>query len=319
MRVVYGLENLDRPCGPAVLTIGNFDGVHLGHQDIFREEVSQAQRRGLLSVVMTFEYNPLRVLAPERAPPTLAPLELKLASIKRFGLGLAVVLRCTRETLDLRAEEFIRDVLVKCFELEVIVEGPNFRFGKDRVGTVEFLIEQGPKFGFETIKVEPHEADLPGMGKQMISSSLVRRFLSEGMVDLAEVCLGRPYELVGRVVPGVGRGRSLGFPTANLDTGEQMLPAAGIYAAWVQVDGGERPCAVNIGPSPTFGEYGAAVEAYIIDYSGELYGRQLGLKFKERLRASRKFESRSDLVDQIRQDVEAVKELLRVRRDRVEQ
>lgn len=310
MRIVHGLELLEAPFGPVVLTIGNFDGVHVGHQDIIRYVVAEAEQTKRTSVVMTFEHHALRLLAPDRAPPVLMPLDEKLAMIESLGVQLAVVVQPTRELLAMTAEQFIQELLLRHFRLDVIVEGPNFRFGHDRAGTIELLIQQSNRLGFQAVRREPVYVDLPGAARTMVSSSVIRELLRSGQVASAAVCLARPYGVVGTVTRGQGRGRSLGFPTANLETGEQMLPRAGIYAAWGQIDGEQDyPAAVNVGPSPTFDQHRPMVEAFLIgfDQDVDLHGRTMRVKFIDRLRSQKKFDDRVALVEQIRCDVEAVR------------
>lgn len=312
MDVVNGLENLGESCEPTVLTIGNFDGVHRGHQKIIQQVSSLAEVRGLTSTVMTFDQHPLRLLAPERSPEPLMPMDMKLSIMERFGARRVVVAKCTKELLGLEPGAFVREVVVGAFRgnVKFVVEGPNFCFGKDRAGTIDFLVDRGREVGFETILADPVEVDLPELGRRMVSSSLVRQLLGQGRVDLASMCLGRPYELVGNVIYGVGRGKGLGFPTANLATNEQMLPADGIYAARVRVDDCDYPAAANIGPVPTFDEYKTVVEAFLIDFEGDLYGRRLGLKLVRWLRSPQKFETVPALVEQMHRDVTQVRQIL---------
>jgi len=317
MRIVYGLEHLELPCEPAVVTIGNFDGMHLGHRKIIGRVISLAEERGLLSVVLTFEYHPLRLLAPQRAPEVLMPIQARLDAMQELGVQLAVVANCTREFLSMDPDTFLRDLLIPHFQLKVIVEGPNFCFGKDRAGTIDFLIDRSRKLGFEAIRVEPVEVDLPGRGKHMLSSSLVRELLHKGQVDLAEICLGRPYEIQGKVIPGSGLGKSLGFPTANLETGEQMLPADGIYAGWVRMDNRSYPAAIVIGPAPTVDRYQTAVEAFVIDFEGDLYGRELALSLIKWLRVPKKFDDLAALTEQINRDVELARQVLAARENTI--
>jgi len=309
MQVIYGLEQVDESGKPTAMTIGNFDGLHVGHQKIIRRVVALAEQAQVTSTVMTFEYHPLRLLDPPRAPQLLMPLAAKLAAIEALAVERTVVVRCTRQLLGLSPEQFVREVLLRYFQIRFIVEGPSFRFGHRRAGTIDFLVNRGPQFRFEAIKIDPVRLNLLGREAVTISSSLIRRLMSEGAVDLVDRCLGRPYELAGGVVPGAGRGRPMGFPTANLEVGEQMVPADGIYAAWTTIEERDYPAAVHVGPVPTFGRSDVSVEAHLIDFDGELYGRQLTLKLVKRLRGLIKFDRASDLADQMRKDVAQVKEV----------
>ncbi len=310
MRRVYGLEKLDGPCGPAVMTIGNFDGVHVGHRRIVQEAVSLAGERKLTSVVMTFELHPARVLMPDCLPEILTPTEVKADEIEKLGVDVFVVIRCDESLLSLEPDEFIENILLKHFQMKAIVEGPNFHFGRNRVGNIDLLMELGPKMGFEAIKVQPVELDLDGMGPTMISSSLIRELLKDGDVHLAAECLGRCYELTGNVVPGHGRGRSLGFPTANVETGQQMVPSPGVYAALVEIDDRQLPCAVHIGSAATFGTTSRAVEAHVLDFNGDLYGRALVVKLIARVRDTVRFDDAASLVEQMQRDIQQVRQII---------
>ncbi len=310
MHVVYGLDNLVIPDRQTAVAIGNFDGVHIGHQAILRRTVEQAQRHLLLSAVKTFDIHPLKILHPESAPPLLMPLEERIEIMKNIGIELVVVAKCLRSLLEMDRDTFIQKVLVKQFNLRYIVEGPNFRFGCDRSGDIDHLIKVGPPLGFEGIKIGPIHIDLGEHGVKTVSSSLVRKLVAAGQMDLAAAALGRPYILVGNVVSGCQRGRTIGFPTANLDVAGQLLPKNGIYAAYAELDNLRRPAAVVIGPAPTFNQPTTAVEAFILDYNANLYGKIIRLRFARRIRDILKFPDPSDLVQQIKKDVADVREIL---------
>ena len=310
MQIVNGLEQLSTSGGPAVLTVGVFDGLHLGHREIMRRVARLADDSDLRAVVMTFEHHPLRLLHPARAPGLLLPMDRRLKDFEALGIDEVVIARCSHELFDLSPEAFITDVLQTHFDLKYIVEGPNFRFGHDRAGTIDWLIERSSVFGFHAIKVDPIEVDLAGRGRKMISSSLVRQLISEGAVNLAATCLSRPYELFGTVVRGAGRGKSIGYPTANLHINEQMLPADGVYACRTRIDGRSYPSAVHIGPTPTFDQQQRTVETHVLDFEGDLCGSELAVRFIKRLRSSEKFEDASALSCRLRQDVIDVRRVL---------
>jgi len=310
MRIIYGLDNLEKPDRPVVLTIGNFDGVHLGHQAIFRQVAELAINHHFLPMVMTFEYHPLKLLAPKSAPPLLMPLDQRFRIMQSLGIEQVVVAQCLHSLLDLGRDEFIESVLMKKMDLRFIVEGPNFKFGHDRSGNIDYLIQVGPKFGFQAIKIDAIKVDLDDHGQRSISSSLVRTLISSGQVRQAKKCLGRPYQISGKVITGAQRGRTIGFPTANMEIPDQLLPEHGIYAASAQIDGSSFPAAVVIGPAPTFEQYQTAIEAFLLDYSGDLYGKNLSLSFYQRLRDIIKFDSPAELVMQIDKDVQAVRTII---------
>jgi riboflavin kinase/FMN adenylyltransferase len=310
MQVIYGLENLCRPDRPVAMTIGNFDGVHLGHQAIMRRVVELAKTHNLIPAVMTFEYHPAKILHPDLAPPLLMPMDQRIAIMEKLGIELVLVTRCRKSFFQKDREAFIREVLLKSFDLKFIVEGENFRFGCDRGGDINYLIEVGPTLGFQGVKIESIRVNLPEIGDRPISSSLVRKLISTGKVDLAKHCLGKPYALVGQVISGAQRGRTIGFPTANLNVGGQMLPFFGIYAARMEFDNQLHSAAAVIGPAPTFDQYQPAIEAFLIDYRGDLYGKNVHLHLYKRIRDIVKFESSDTLVAQIKKDVDDVIDIL---------
>lgn len=311
MQVVYGLENLYRPDRGVSLTIGNFDGIHLGHQAIMRRVVELAKERNLIPTVMTFECHPAKILHPDLAPPLLMPMPQRIALMEKLGIELVLVTRCRKSFFQKDRETFIREVLLQSFDLKYVVEGENFRFGCDRGGDINYLIETGPSLGFQGVKIESIRVNLPEIGDRPISSSLVRKLISTGKVDLARRCLGKPYALFGQVISGAQRGRTIGFPTANLDVGGQMLPFFGIYAAQAQIDNRFHPAAAVIGPAPTFDQYQTAIEAFLIDYTGDLYGKNIQLHLYKRVRDIVKFDSSDELVAQIKKDVEDVQTILK--------
>ncbi|MFA5864351.1 MAG: bifunctional riboflavin kinase/FAD synthetase [Phycisphaerae bacterium] len=311
MRIILGLENLKRPDRPVALTIGNFDGMHLGHQSIVRKVVELAKSNNLMPVVVTFEFHPLKFLTPQKTPGLLMSLEEREKIMSEMGIELVVVARCNDALLKMERDEFIGNILMRYFDVNFIVEGPNFRFGHDRTGDIDYLIRTAQEFGFHAIKIDPVQVNLGNLGVQTLSSSLVRKLISSGKVDLARNCLGRPYQLIGEVIAGVRRGRSIGFPTANLDVGEQLLPQHGIYAARVQMGDSLYPAAAVIGPAPTFEQYETAVEAYLIGYNGDLYGRKVILNLYRGIRDIIKFQDAPQLVEQIKHDVKSVLEILK--------
>ncbi len=303
MDVYRGVESIPPGRHPAVLTIGNFDGVHLAHRQICRLIREEADRRGGRCAVLTFEPHPLSVVAPERCPPLMTTLEEKLARLEECGVDAAVVQPFTRELAGTTAEEFIRRIVHEGARAEAVVVGYNFRFGKGRAGDVNLLQEARARWGFEVRVIEPQF-----FGGEQVSSSDVRRRLGEGMVEEAAKLLGRCHLLEGEVVRGEGRGRQIGIPTANLDYPSILVPAKGVYACWAQLDGrdGRRlPAVTNIGDRPTFGGNGVTVEAHLLEGGGgDLYGRKLRVEFVSRLREERKFPSPEALLAQIRADVE---------------
>lgn len=295
----------------AVLTVGNFDGVHLGHQRILRTARALAHVSSAAVIAMTFEPHPVELLRPEHAPKRLTLWDEKARQLASAGADAVVRLDTDWPLLSLSAEDFVREILVKRIHPSYIVEGPDFGFGRGRQGDVETLRMLSPKGGFQVHVVEPFQVHCEGDAAPMIvSSTAVRRCLLSGDVARAAACLGRPYTLIGEVVRGAGEGKSLGYPTINLDIGAQLIPADGVYAATAEIDGARRPAAVSIGHRPTLGGTSLSVEAFLLDSEGDYYGVVARLELMARLRDQRKFDGRAALIDQIRMDVEAVRRMV---------
>jgi riboflavin kinase/FMN adenylyltransferase len=307
MLVLHGLDSARFEA--VVLTIGNFDGVHLGHQAILAAGRRRADAARTRLVAMTFDPHPLAVLTPEHVPAMLTPLEEKLHQLERAGADVAVVVRSSVDLLKISAADFIAEVIVARFRPRAVVEGISFGFGRHREGNVESLQAATGRYGFEVEVVGPVRIALGGHPDTVISSSLVRQLLVSGTVDRAAICLGRPYALLGPVIHGVGRGVTLGFPTANIDPGRQLAPAQGVYAGRSIVDGKPYPAAISIGRNPTFGGHELAVEAYLLDFAGDLYGRSIRIEFLDWLRPQVKYESAEALHDQIARDVELTRKI----------
>lgn len=288
------------------LTIGNFDGVHLGH----RRLIERAGELARPAVVMLFHPHPMVVLNPRQAPPVLTPLDVRLELIAEAGADAAVVVAADAELLALSPERFVRELVAGQIGPSVIVEGVDFGFGLGRSGDVDTLRDLGRTHGFTVEVVPPVMRTLSGHHEPLaISSTLIRRLISGGSVDAAGECLGRPYRLIGTPVAGRGQGRRIGFPTVNLDVGEQLTPADGVYAGAAQCGGQRYLAAVSVGPAPTFNFHQSAVEAHLLDFSGELDHRPIAVDLLARLRGIRQFDSIGDLVEQVRQDVEQVRRI----------
>jgi len=306
MEVLHSLTEYLPPAGGVALTIGNFDGVHLGHRKIIQRVLHIAEQRGLPSVVITFDPHPVAVLAPERAPARLVNLPEKLHLLGELQVTACIVLRTERRLLALEPEEFL-NVLVRHCRPRAVVEGLDFNFGRARRGSVQTLSEFADKLCYTVELVETARCEeIPGAPS--VHSSAVRAALREGRVDLARAMLGRPYRVTGVVGSGAGRGARLGFPTANLHQIEHMLPQEAVYAAAAQLaDGSLYLAAVNVGPQPTFADMQARVEAHLLDWHGVLNGQPMALYFLQRLRAQTRFGSTAELCTQIAQDVAATR------------
>ncbi len=307
MKVVYGLDIGKVIVDRSVLTIGNFDGVHRGHQQIISIARKYAEKAGIAVAALTFEPHPLSVVNPDSAPRRLTTVKQKLAYLAEAGVDLTVVAESHKELLGLSPDEFIGQAVVGCFKPVQIVEGWNFGFGKGRGGNVETLQDHAEAGGYEVHVVNPVQQELGGGFTKRVSSSLIRQFVIDGKVELAAEALGRVYVMEGDVVAGFRRGRNLGFPTANIDVGEQLVPGDGVYSGVVEVDGQKHRAGVSIGILPTFGDGVRQVEAHLVDFDGDLYGKKIELSVRKRLRGQQSFNSQEELVRQIELDMDQVR------------
>ncbi|MGQ0678748.1 MAG: bifunctional riboflavin kinase/FAD synthetase [Actinomycetota bacterium] len=296
----------DLPGTPSSVTIGNFYAVHKGHQALIRKVRRHAEELGALATVVTFEPHPQQVLRGE-APAGLVTAAEKLQLLEEAGIAQTVILKFTRELSRVEPEEFIEQILVKDLQTRAIVVGSDFRFGRFARGDVTMLRSFGRKLGFEV-----EGARMSSTGGRRISSTAIRHALAEGDVKWAAAALGRPYSLSGTIVHGAGRGHSLGFPTANLKPAAGVcVPGPAIYAGATLVGGQRLVSAISVGTNPTFGENPLSVEAFVLDYRGDLYGQQAAFEFVARLRDHVAFAGPRELNEAISADVEQVRTLLR--------
>lgn len=311
MKVHHGLNELPDASAACVMAIGNFDGVHCGHQEILRRGKATADAARLDFAAMTFDPHPLSIVAPTRAPEPLIRIDEKLKRFKQFGVDTAIVARSEPGLLSLTPEQFIVDVVMPKFAPTHFVEGRSFGFGKDRKGNVDVLAGLGTQHGFVVEVVEPIQVCGPNGDKLAVSSSAIRGWLREGKVHLATAGLGRPYTLVGQVGRGDARGKTLGFPTANLTNLTQLIPAEGVYAGMAEVGGQRLTAAVSVGKKPTFDGAELTVEAFLLDFDETVYDQAIALSFIGWVRGQRKFDSAKDLQAQISEDVEQVQRICR--------
>lgn len=314
--MIHGSDKLLEPPRRCVLTIGNFDGLHVGHREIMRIVVERARARGGEAAAYTFHPHPRKVLQPDSAPKLLTTLEQKLERMEEAGLDLVIVEPFDRSFARLAPEDFVRDVVHARLRPEEVYVGYDFRYGRDREGSMKTLTELGPHLGFSvTIVPEVTVQD------RDVNSTRIRSLLEEGGVEEAAVLLGRPYSVRGRVVEGDRRGRTLGFPTANLDLENEVLPRVGVYAGWLRLldDGdpprdSELPAVTNVGRRPTVKrDDPVLVEAHALGFDGDLYGRSVELSFTHHLREERRFPDLDALRAQIGADRDRAGELLRRR------
>ena len=316
-----GLTELARVEKGCVLTIGNFDGVHVGHQEILSAARQTAVQKATELIVMTFEPHPLAILHPHEKPGILTSLPLKKHLLAEAGVDCLVVVKTTRRLLHLSPQDFVERFIVKNIQPNVVVEGESFNFGSGRGGSVHTLQELGPEKGFLVSVVEAREVK-PSTGQTIkVSSTLIRNMLKDGSVADAAVALSRAYRLLGRVVLGRGRGKQLGFPTANMEPVEQLIPAEGVYAGFVEIgDTTEQVCethnklpaALSIGRSETLGsDNPLAIEAHILtDNVSDLHGKWLAMDFVKRIRDQQKFRTEAELSTQIAKDCKKAKIIL---------
>jgi riboflavin kinase/FMN adenylyltransferase len=310
-----------RPGEGSVVTIGAYDGVHLGHQAVIGEVRRRATAAGLASVVVTFDRHPASVVRPESAPRLLTDLDQKLELLAATGIDRCLVLTFDEARAREPAEDFFTEVLVGAHGTKAVIVGEDFHFGHQRTGNVAMLRREGEVFGFDVVGMElVDEAGEVAGDRPRASSTAIRHALVAGDLVTATAMLGRPYEVRGLVAHGDERGRELGYPTANVSVpGEILLPADGIYAGWLQrPDGTVRPAALSLGRRPTFYEeaHASLLEAHVLDFSGDLYDEHVRVRFVRRLRGEERFDDVDALVAQIARDVEATRAALRSGADR---
>ena len=321
MRII---ENIPQPGAipqGCVLSIGNFDGVHAGHQQIIARVKSLAEKFDAPSVIMTFDPHPVAILHPQRSPGILTPLEFKQHIIQRFGIDYMIVIKDSFKLLNMSPAAFIDDFLVNTINPASVVEGDNFNFGYGRSGNSQTLRDMGRQRGFGVEILNPLKMDIKSQSNVICSSSLIRQLLETGQVADAAALLTRPYKLIGKTVKGRGKGKELGFPTANIDSENQIVPDEGVYAGFVYladdfhsaIESREKiPAAFSIGRAKTFlTDNPLLVEAHLlVENPGDLYGKYLAMDFIEKIRNQQRFGSEKELSAQIKRDCDNVLEIL---------
>jgi riboflavin kinase/FMN adenylyltransferase len=299
MEIIKGIENLKTPLRNPVVTLGNFDGVHLGHQRIFEKVKEEAGKICGESVVITFEPHPLKILSPEQCPPLLTPFKKKMMLIEETGIEKILCIQFTRAFAELSPIEFVKSILVGKVEAKKIIVGYNYQFGRGKSGDVDSLKKNCALFGIDVEVVEALKVT-----DTIVSSSKIRELISDGEVEKASKLLGRDYPVIGRVIEGTKRGHALGFPTANLEMAEELYPKPGVYAVRVNW---HRQCfdgLANIGSNPTFDAKTVSLEVHILNFDQEIYDEELQVYFTERIRDEIRFPSTEGLIKQIRKDIE---------------
>jgi riboflavin kinase/FMN adenylyltransferase len=305
MKIIRDLDELSTPFEDAVVTIGNFDGIHLGHREIFRRVVRRSREIGGPSVVYTFMPHPLKVLSPDHAPPLINTSAEKELLIEASCIDVLICAPFTRALAELPAHRFVREFLVERIGVSHLVVGYDYLFGKDRTGDVQLLRRMGEYLGFAVEVLDPIAA-----GDVIYSSTKIRQLIGQGQVRDVIKLLGRNYTFDGKVVHGFGRGAKLGFPTANLQTDKELLPCPGVYAVKVKRGDAIIDAVLNIGRNPTFCAAGFFIEAHLLDFDGDLYGEKLRLYFVERLRDEMRFDNPEQLMQAIRDDIRRARAIL---------
>jgi len=306
MLVIHGLDKIKKQFRNAVITIGNFDGVHIGHLSLFQRVKELAKTLRGESIIITFYPHPIKVLSPTNGPPLITPHEQKVQLIETAGIDVFIVIEFTPEFASMTATEFVQEIIHDKIGARAVVVGPDYRFGHKREGDIPALTRMGQKLNFE-VHVVP---DITVNGVE-VSSSTIREFVLAGDLENARRMLGRDFQVTGRVVRGRDRGgRLLGFPTANLQLIDELTPKPGVYATEVLIDDQVYKGATNIGYSPTFENGAFSVETHILDFSKEIYGKVIQVRFIERLRDEKAFSGIEELSHQIQKDVERSRTIL---------
>ena len=305
MQLALGLNSPKLPSSGCVATIGNFDGVHLGHRQVIERLAAEGQRLGLPTCVVLFEPQPREFFDPDHAPPRLMRLRDKIDRLSELPVDHVLILRFNRQLAGMAPEAFIEDILIKTLKVRYLVIGDDFRFGRKREGNFKLLVETGRERGFEVADTRTVLS-----GSDRISSTLIREALLEGDLARAEALLGKPYEVCGRIIHGQKRGRTMGFPTANLLMQRKNTPVRGVFAVTMRGLGPDPiPGVANVGCRPTVtGDPTMLLETHLLDFKGDLYGRRVEVEFHAHLRDERRFEGLPELKAQIEKDIEAARQ-----------
>jgi riboflavin kinase / FMN adenylyltransferase len=309
MKIIDHLEKITHRFNKAVITIGNFDGVHIGHQVLFHEVVEKADAINGTSVAMTFEPHPMRVLSKNNPPPLITIFEQKVELIERSGIDVLICVPFTKEFALLSAREFIKDLLIEKIGMKAIIVGEDYTFGKNREGNLAVLRSYAPQLGYEVILADWIKPAHDVSGR--ISSTKIRELVMAGEIEPARKMLGRYYQIRGVVVKGRDRGgKLLGIPTANINLQDELCPKTGIYAITVEYENRLYNGVANIGYSPTFEDNEFTVEAHLLDFSENLYDKKIRVNFIQRIRDEKKFADISQLKNQINHDIETARKIL---------
>jgi riboflavin kinase/FMN adenylyltransferase len=304
LKVLRNLDDFSDDLRGGAVTIGNFDGVHRGHARLVRRLRRLADEIGGPAIVFTFDPHPAWILHPDAAPQPLIWNQRKAEILRELGADVVLIYPADRAFLELDARQFFQQIVLGRLGAKGMVEGPNFFFGRNRSGTLQVLEDLCADAGVRLELAEPVEVD-----GRVVSSSMIRELIIQGRTAEARIMLGRPYRIRGLVVRGAGRGTKIGYPTANLERIDTLLPCDGIYAGRAWVDQAAYPAAVSLGANPTFHETALKVEAFLLDFDGNLYDRTLQIDFFDRIRETKRFDSVKALTDQMALDVAAVRSI----------
>ena len=309
MQIIQDIETIKEPFKSAVITIGNFDGVHIGHQALFHEVIEKADAMDGTAIAMTFEPHPIRVITQNGHPPLITLYEQKTELIEKVGIDVLICIPFTMDFAALSARAFVEDILVKRIGMKAIIVGQDYTFGNKREGNVDLLKQYADDLGFTVIVadwIQSSKAD-----NHRISSTAIRKLVMDGHMEKAAKMLGRNYQIRGTVAHGRDRGgKLLGIPTANINLQDELCPKVGVYAVIVKYDGKRYPGVANIGYSPTFDDHVFTVEAHILDFNKDIYGEKIMVNFVQRLRDEIKFSGIDKLVKQIDLDITQAREIL---------
>ncbi|NQT94911.1 MAG: bifunctional riboflavin kinase/FAD synthetase [Candidatus Omnitrophica bacterium] len=305
MKIIYGVKNLKRKIMPTIITVGIFDGVHIGHQAAIKELLKKAKEIKAIPTVVTFDPHPAKVLKGKESISMLSSLNHRLCLMENLGIELCLVIRFTKRFAGHDTKGFIQDILLKRMNMKSLIVGEDFSFGEDNVHTKAALEKVSKEMGFKLYVV-----GLRKHNSRIISSSIIRHLIENGKLNSASKLLGRPISILGTVVRGRKRGRALGFRTANIDPHHEAIPPSGVYAAYTRVGNRSYKAVLNIGRRPTFGEKDPSIEVHIFGINKNLYGKDLEVYFHKRLRPERKFKSEDHLRSQIIKDAALAKKLL---------
>jgi riboflavin kinase/FMN adenylyltransferase len=311
MILVTDLSKIEKGFSRSIVTIGNFDGLHLGHQELIKRIIRRAKETSSVSMVVTFRPHPLKILAPEKCPPLISIYEEKIGLFEKLGIDVLVKIPFTLDFSAMEPREFVKNVLCELLGAKEIFVGYNYRFGKGRKGDIRMLKALGEELGFVV-----REIDQVSLDGEVISSTRIRQLLKDGDVEHAAKLLGRRYALSGIVVKGDGRGRGLGVPTANIAPRHAIVPSNGVYAVGLFVRDKYYSGIVNIGVRPTFDTKSLAIEVHIFDFDEDIYGEEITVYFISKMRGEKKFQNAESLIKQIHADIKAARGILAQQQER---